>query len=111
MRSLSKSPLAVAQEALRAAEAAMPPYSCSKSRRDFTQHQLFTILVLKEFMGLDFRGVVQLLSEWSDLRELLDLKKVPNYSTLCYAEHRLLKKGASFNFSARSSAALANSAC
>ena len=28
------------------------------------------------------------------LREALGLERVPHYSTLCYAERRLLKKGA-----------------
>lgn len=32
-------------------------------------------------------------SEWSDLREVLGLLRVPHYSTLCYAERRLLKGG------------------
>jgi hypothetical protein len=93
MRSLSKSPMAVAREALTAARTALPLYSCACSRRDFTQHQLFTILVLKQFFQTDYRGIITMLSEWSDLRKLLGLKKLPHYSTLCYAEERLLKKG------------------
>ncbi len=93
MRSISKSPLSVAQEALHAAKAALPAYSCDVSRRDFTQHQLFAMLLLREFFHLDYRVIVAMLSEWSDLRQALGLKKVPHYSTLCYAEQRLLKKG------------------
>lgn len=94
MRSLTKSPLALARTALGVAQQALPPYSCPKSRHDFTQHQLFACLVLKEFLQTDYRGLVQMLSEWSDLREALALEKVPHYSTLCYAHRRLLKKGA-----------------
>lgn len=90
---MSKSPLAVTQEALRAARTALPAYSCAVSRRDYTQHQLFAILALKQFLKQDYRGIVTLLQEWSDLRQVLHLKKIPNYSTLCYAERRLLKKG------------------
>lgn len=93
MRSLSKSPLSVAREALAAAQKALPDYSCAVSRHDFTQHQLFAILALRKFMDLDYRGIVVTLREWSDLRELLGLGKVPHYSTLCYAEERLLKGG------------------
>lgn len=93
MRSLSKSPLSVAREALAAAQKALPDYSCAVSRRDYTQHQLFAVLVLRKFFDLDYRGIAALLREWSDLRELLGLKKVPHYSTLCYAEERLLKGG------------------
>ena len=91
MRTISKSPLAVAQEALHAAKRALPAYSCNVSRQDYTQHQLFAILVLREFYHLDYRGIVVMLQEWSDLRKLLDLKKVPHYSTLCYAAQRLLE--------------------
>ena len=95
MGSMTKSPLAVAQEALAAAKRALPEYSCRCSRRDFTQHQLFAVLAVKHFMRTDYRGVVQLASEWSELRRVLGLKKVPHYSTLCYAEERMFKKGAS----------------
>ena len=93
MRSLSKSPLAVAREALAAAQKALPDYSCAVSRRDFTQHQLFAVLALREFLELDYRGIVAILREWSDLRGALGLTKVPHYSTLCYAQERLLKGG------------------
>jgi len=97
MRSMTKSPLAVAREALAVAERSLPLYSSPYSRRDFTQHQLFAILVLRYFFRMDYRGIVQLLGEFSDLRELLGLAKIPHYSTLCYAEERLLKKTASPN--------------
>ena len=93
MGSMSKSPLAVAQEALGTAKRALPKYSCNVSRRDFTQPQLFALLTLKHFLRLDYRGVIQLVAEWSDLRRCLGLTKVPHYSTLHYAQQRLLKKG------------------
>lgn len=92
---MTKSPRAVAQEALRLAQDALPPYSAAKSRKDFTQHQLFAILALKTFFKTDYRGVAQLLADFSDLRDDLGLSKVPHYSTLCYAAARLLKKGRS----------------
>jgi hypothetical protein len=40
---MTKSPRAVAQEALRLAQETLPPYSAARSRKDFTQHQLFAI--------------------------------------------------------------------
>jgi len=63
----------------------------------------FAILVLRQFFKTDYRGVVQMLHGFSDLRRVLGLKKVPHYSTLrlldavfdCYAEQRLVKKGLS----------------
>jgi hypothetical protein len=92
---MTKSPRAVAQEALRLARGALPPYSAARSRKDYTQHQLFAILALKTFLKTDYRGVAQVLADFADLRADLGLSKVPNYSTLCYAEQRLLKKGTS----------------
>jgi hypothetical protein len=95
MRAMSKSAVSVAREALRAGQAALPPYSSAFSRHDFTQAQLFALLVLRQFLRTDYRGVVTLVAEWAELRRALGLRrKVPHYSTLCYAEPRLLgKKG------------------
>jgi hypothetical protein len=91
---MTRSPVALAKMALRVARDALPAYSSPFSRHDFTQHQLFAILVLKQFLKTDYRGVVQVLADWSDLRRLLGLTKLPHYSTLKYAHDRLLKKGA-----------------
>lgn len=93
MRTMTKSPVALAREAIRTAQAAVPDYSSVYSRHDFTQHQLFAILVLRQFLKTDYRGIIQMLADFSDLRKVLGLRKVPHYSTLCYAEKRLLKKG------------------
>jgi hypothetical protein len=92
---MTKSPRGVAREALRLAQEALPPYSAVRSRKDFTQHQLFAVLALKAFFKTDYRGVVQLLADFAELRDELGLTKVPHYSTLCYAAARLLKKGRS----------------
>jgi hypothetical protein len=93
-RPMTKSPRAVAREALRVARESLPAYSSKYSRKDFTQHQLFAILALKTFLKTDYRGVIQHLKDFSDLREDLGLQEVPHYSTLCYAAGRL-KKGSS----------------
>jgi len=95
---MTKSPVALAKEALKVGQSGLARYSSRFSRRDFTQPQLFAILVLRQFFKTDYRGVVQLLEDLSDLRKALHLEKVPHYSTLCYAEKRLLKKGLSSRF-------------
>lgn len=94
-RSMTRSPVALARMALRVARDALPSYSSPFSRHDFTQHQLFAILVLRQFFRTDYRGIVQLLDDLPDLRRLLKLQKTPHYSTLKYAHDRLLKKGLS----------------
>jgi hypothetical protein len=90
---MTKSPRAVAREALRLSQDSLPAYTSVRSRKDFTAHQLFAVLALKTFLKTDYRGVVQFLEDFAELREDLGLSKVPHYSTLCYAESRLLKKG------------------
>jgi hypothetical protein len=92
---MTKSPRAVAREALRLAQDSLPPYSSKYSRHDFTQHQLFALLALKTFFKTDYRGVAELLTDFAELRQDLGLAKVPHPSTLCYAAGRLLKKGRS----------------
>src|SRR5262245_14935526 len=104
-RLMTKSPRRLAREALRLAQEALPAYSCPTSRKDFTQPQLFACLALKTFLKTDYRGVVAFLDDFPELRADLGLRKVPDHSTLWYAERRLLKKGASASYSARSSAA------
>ncbi len=89
---MTKSPRAVAKEALRLAQETLPAYSSKFSRKDFTQHQLFAVLALKTFLKTDYRGVVQHLADFCELRDDLGLRKVPDHSTLCYAARRLLKK-------------------
>jgi hypothetical protein len=92
---MTKSPRAVAREALRLAQDALPPYSAVRSRKDFTQHQLFAVLTPKTFLKADYRGVAPFLRDFAELRTDLGLKEVPHYSTPCYAAARLLKKGRS----------------
>ncbi len=94
-RSMTRSPVALARMALRVARDALPAYSSKFAKRSYTQHQLLAILVLRQFFRTDYRGIVALLDDFSELRRELNLTKAPHYSTLCYAEQRLLKKGLS----------------
>ena len=92
---MTKSPRAVAREALQLAREALPAYSSKFSRHDFTQHQLFALLALKTFFKTDYRGLAPMLDDFAELRQDLGLATPPHYSTLCYAAKRLLKKGSS----------------
>lgn len=88
---MTKSALSLARQALKIARRSLPLYGPRTAPKKFTNHQLFAVLAVREFYGLDYRGTVQLLLDWSDLRAVLGLKAVPTYSTLCKAETRLLK--------------------
>lgn len=90
MREMTKSAVALAREALAVGQRALAPYSCPKARHDYTQPQLFALLALKQMLRLDYRGVVALVAEWTEVRRALGLTRVPDHSTLCYAAHRLL---------------------
>jgi len=90
--SLTKSPLALAKEALAAADEVLGPYSHRFSRHDFTQTQIFVILVLRQFFQTDYRGIVGILQDSSDIRKTLSLNKLPHFTTLQKAQQRLLKK-------------------
>jgi hypothetical protein len=80
MARTTKSPIALAKAALAAGKRALPDYSHPFSPHKFTQPQLFAILALRQFLKTDYRGIVQMLSEWSDLRQVLGLTGVPHYS-------------------------------
>jgi hypothetical protein len=93
MRAMTRSPLRLAEVALAVGRAALPAYSGKFSRKDFTQPQLFAVLVVRRFLKADYRSITAWLYEWSDLRRVLGLQKVPHYSTLCKAEERLMGEG------------------
>jgi len=89
-RAATRSPVALARTAYQVAQAALPAYFSDRSRKDFTQAQLFACLVLMEFFRTDFRGVVVYLNDFSELWEVLEFSdKIPHYSTLCRAKQRL----------------------
>jgi hypothetical protein len=91
---MTKSPLAVARTAMDTAREALPAYSSKYSRHDFTQHQHFALLALRESLKVDYRGLEQILSEWAELRDALGLAKVPDHSTIQKAAERMLVKRA-----------------
>ena len=95
---MTNSPVKLARIALAVAQKALPKYSALKSRHDFTQAQLIAILTLRQFFKTDYRGIQQLLCDFSDLRKELGLKKVPHYTTIQKAQQRLIKKGLGTNF-------------
>lgn len=57
-------------------------YSCKYSRRTYTQHQLVVLLLLKEYLGEDYRDMTELLELMPPIQEHLDLQQVPHFTTL-----------------------------
>ena len=91
----TRSPVALARKALEVSAHALPAYASKFSKKDFTQHQLFAVLALKQFFRTDDRGVVALLADLPELRRVVGLKRVPHHTTVFKAQQRLAKKGAS----------------
>jgi hypothetical protein len=87
----SKSPQDVARAALVVGMDALPLYSHPNSPRVFTQPQLFACLVLKGFFRTDYRGIMTILRDSIELRQILGLSHVPHFTTLQKASIRLLK--------------------
>lgn len=76
--------LAVAKLSLKLSGKYLQPYSCCKSPHLFTQPQLMTCLILRAYLKTTYRGVIEILETSEALREALDLRRIPHYSTLKY---------------------------
>ena len=92
MTRTSKSPKAVAAVAYNAAKRTLPLFSHLKSPKKFTQPQLVACLVLKEFFRTDYRGIMEILEDSSDLQKILELRETPHYTTLQKAARRFTTK-------------------
>lgn len=81
--------LAFAKAAYRLAKHAVQEFSSKFSKRTFTQPQHVAMLCLKIREEETYEGMVDKLSEMPRLMEAMDLRKVPNPSTICKAFERL----------------------
>ena len=92
MSTTIKSPLAVARRALATAAKTLRPFAHHFSPQRYTQPHLFACLTLQVFFKTDYQGITQLLSDLSDLRQVLGLRCVPHFTTLQKARKRLLSR-------------------
>ena len=90
MGATSKSPRKVLLTGYLIGKLALPDYSHKCSPKTYTQPQLFACLVLKEFLHRDYRGIEDLLKDTPELAAVIELKKVPDFTTLQKAAERLL---------------------
>jgi hypothetical protein len=86
----SKSPRKILLTGYLIGKLALPDYAHKCSPKTYTQPQLFACLVLKEFLHRDYRGVAELLSDTPELAAIIDLEKIPDFTTLQKAAKRLL---------------------
>lgn len=78
-----------AQVALRVGQKQLPPYAAPRSKHVFTQHQLLAVMCLMRYAGWTYREAEVRLAEHSDLRGVLALERVPDFTTLAKFFHRL----------------------
>jgi hypothetical protein len=83
--------LEVAELTLLVCRRQLNDYSCPKSKRTYTQPQLLACLVLRAYLKLTYRGVVELLEASDALRGALGLlHSVPAHTTLKEFADRVL---------------------
>ncbi len=63
-------------------DARIPLFSSKFSKRTYTQHQLLTLLLLKEYLSEDYRDTAELTEIMDVLREKIHLNKVPHFTTI-----------------------------
>ncbi len=68
----------------------LPMYSHPKSPHIYCLPQLISCVLLKIYMkNISYRDLEELLLSWTDIRKVLGLRTVPNYSTLNRANNRI----------------------
>src|SRR5882757_8877938 len=90
MAATSKSPRKILLVGYLIGKLALPDYAHKFSPKTYTQPQLFACLVLKEFLHRDYRGIEALLKDTPELAAVIELKRIPDFTTLQKASQRLL---------------------
>ncbi|MFO0897998.1 MAG: transposase [Pirellulales bacterium] len=90
---MSRSLKRVLQEALQVSRRVLRRFSNRFSPHKFTQPQLFACLVMKEFLGQDYRTAFLAMPTKPDLQKWIGLAR-PHYKTLHKASQRLLRADA-----------------
>ena len=88
----TKSPRRLLEASYACAKKSLPAFAHVYSPKKFTQHQLFACLTLKEFLKLDYRGIMHLLQDSPDLCRVIEMTELPHWTTFQKAADRLLKK-------------------
>ena len=91
MSSYTKSPKKVLELAHRVGSEVFELYSHESSHRTYTQPQLFACLVLKTYMGLDYRRLHGLLEDYPEIVKTIGMERVPHFTTFQKASERLMR--------------------
>lgn len=67
----------------------IPLYSSKFSRKDFNQHQLLSLVIFKQYLGLRYRDFIELVELMDVINKRLGISRIPHYSTLCKFSARI----------------------
>jgi hypothetical protein len=70
----------------------VPVYRTKFSKHEFNQHQLLSLVIFKEYLGVKYRQLCDILELTGDIKEILGCTRIPHYSTLCKFSHRISSK-------------------
>jgi transposase len=76
--------------AIRSSE--IPLYSSKFSRKDYNQHQLLAILIFKEYLGVRYREIIELVEVMDAIKNHLGITRIPHFTTLCKFSSRISSK-------------------
>jgi hypothetical protein len=82
--------LTIALNAVKAAN--IPIYRTKFSKHEFNQHQLPSLVIFKEYLGVKYRQLCDILELTGDIKKILGCSRIPHYSTLCKFLHRISSK-------------------
>lgn len=82
--------LTVTMNAVQAAK--VPMYRTKFSKHEFTQHQLLSLVIFKEYLGVKYRQLCDILELTKEFREIVGCSRIPHYTTLCRFSHRISSK-------------------
>ena len=91
MSTTTKSIRAILRLSYKVAKEELSDYSHTASPKKYTQPQLFSMLVAKAYMRMDYRRTSMFFDDFSDARGDIELNEAPHFTTLQKACHRLLK--------------------
>lgn len=66
-----------------------PKFRSRFSKKQYNQHQLLALLLLKEYLHIGYRDLIETVELMEIIQEQLGLKTIPHYSTLCKFSDRV----------------------
>jgi hypothetical protein len=63
-------------------------YSCKYSKKIYTQHQLFALILFKEYRNQHYRDFIEDIGDMEGVQQELDLTEIPHFTTLQKFFHR-----------------------